>query len=336
MHSGKNGEGRSSQKCMSIASPSSAVRIRNDQIIEIGEFGDRSGDPYFFFPGFLGSYYQASLLDDHARRLGMRIIGINKPGTGQSTFKEYATMKDYGKDIELLADALDIQQYGTIGLSLGCSMSLAAVAAAPGRITRTCIAGALPPMDDRHFSDDLRGWRHETLRRCGKNRSTLTTYIHTISIMTRLFPRLMMPLLLVYYSRMNPEELQAPKIQRMLQRDIADVFLSRACVQGLAQEMHLASHWGFSLDEIRTPVLLMHGIDDNIAPLSAATKMASAMESCRCYVIEGDHYAIIRTAQTALEMLHTLESIDASSDVRHPREWTQDRLLPLLSGLRTT
>ncbi len=321
---------------MPVAVLPSAVWIREGQQIEIGEFGYPAGEPYFFFPGFLGSYYQASLLDDRARELGMRIIGINKPGTGASTFREYASMKEYGKDIALLADALGIERYGTIGLSLGCSMALGAVAAAPDRITRTCIAGALPPMNDAHFSSDLNQWRHQTLRRCGEEKTTMTTYIHTLSIMTRLFPRLMMPLLLVYYSRMNREELKKLRIQRMLQRDIADVFLSRKCVQGLAQEMHLASHWGFSLEDIRAPVLLMHGIDDDIAPLSAAKRMAAAMQSCTCLFVEGDHYAIIRTAQTGLEMLHKLESIDTMSNVERPHEWTQDRLLPLLSGLRTT
>jgi pimeloyl-ACP methyl ester carboxylesterase len=320
---------------MAKVASSTAIHIRDDQVIEIGEFGDPAGEPYFFFPGFLGSYYQASLLHEHAKDLGMRIIGLNKPGTGASTFREYATMKDYGKDIALLADTLEIRQYGTIGLSLGCSMALGAVAATPDRITRTCIAGALPPMDNLHFSGDLDAWRHETLRRCGEKKKTMTTYIHTVSIMTRLFPRLMMPLLLVYYSRMNREELKRPKIQRMLQRDIADVFLSRECVKGLAQEMHLASHWGFSLEEIRTPVLLMHGIDDDIAPLSAAKKMASALESCRCFFVAGDHYAIIRTAQTALEMLHNLDTIGSTRDLEQPQEPLEDRLLPLLSGLRT-
>ncbi len=326
---------KTSTSYMVGAVSSTAVRIRDNQVIEIGEFGDPTGEPYFFFPGFLGSYYQASLLDEHAQELGMRIIGINKPGTGGSTFREYASMKEYGKDIALLADKLGIQRYGTMGLSLGCSMALGAVAAAPDRIIRTCIAGALPPMNDAHFSGDLDAWRHQTLRRAGQEKRTMTTYIHTLSIMTRLFPRLMMPLLLVYYSRMNREELKRPKIQRMLQRDIADVFLSRECVRGLAQEMHLASHWGFTLEEIHTPVLLMHGVDDDIAPLSAAKRMAAAMDSCRCYFVEGDHYAIIRTAQTALEILHDLDTTDYRQDVEEVQERLNDRLLPLLSGLRT-
>ena len=70
-----------------------------------------------------------------AEKLGLRVIVIERPGTGLSDSHRYASVSEWVADMAQVADALDAEQIGVVGMSGGGPYALA--------------CGALPPLVDR-------------------------------------------------------------------------------------------------------------------------------------------------------------------------------------------
>ncbi len=273
---------------------------------EIGEYGKPDGEPYFFIPGFLGSLHQAMLLDKDARKLNMRLIGINKPGVGLSPFQEIHSARDFGLAVMHIADTMHIDRFGLMGLSLGCHLALGVAAVAGNRVTATSITGILPPMDNEHLTGEMTAWRHQLLRHHDRYKSALQKLFSTLSTLTHAFPELMIPIMLVYYARFSPAILGTVRAKRMLRKDICDVFLSETCVQSLMQELRMTQKWGFELGDIKTPVLVLHGENDTIAPIGPVRRLVELLPDATCMFIAGDHVSVVRSATRALQTLKNL------------------------------
>ena len=84
------------------------------------QFGKLNARPYFWLHGTPGARRQIppearELAEDHE----MSIIGIDRPGVGSSTPYRYENILEFTGDLLALADSLDIDEFGVIGLSGG-------------------------------------------------------------------------------------------------------------------------------------------------------------------------------------------------------------------------
>ena len=118
-----------------LADTSSATLILPDgRRIGYAQYGDLHGTPIITLHGILGSRLENALFDANAKDLGVRIIGIERPGIGWSSpdlrpLRERKVL-DHAKDVEALAEHLQLQEYAVIGTSgggpyaLGCARAL--------------------------------------------------------------------------------------------------------------------------------------------------------------------------------------------------------------------
>ena len=96
------------------------------------EFGDPSGPVVLWFHSTLGARRQFPMLGRRAaERLGLRVIIVERPGTGLSDSHRYAAVTDWVPDMAQVADALDAERLGVVGLSGGGPYALACGALAP-------------------------------------------------------------------------------------------------------------------------------------------------------------------------------------------------------------
>jgi pimeloyl-ACP methyl ester carboxylesterase len=74
-----------------------------------------------------------------------------------------------------------------------------------------------------------------------------------------------------------------------------------AYVELLAQ---LREPWGFELSDVKTPVLLWHGTDDQNALCTTARRAADALPNCRATYYEGEgHLAFVNHADEILSAI---------------------------------
>lgn len=112
-------------------------------------FGDPDGSPLFFFHGLPGSRYDGRYMADVAEKHHVRIIGVDRPGYGLSTFDASRSVRDYAADILALADHLEIDTFRVIGLSGGGPYALAcALNVPPSRLLATGVYEGIGPIHE--------------------------------------------------------------------------------------------------------------------------------------------------------------------------------------------
>ncbi|EUA89407.1 alpha/beta hydrolase fold family protein [Mycobacterium ulcerans str. Harvey] len=107
------------------------------------EWGDPTGYPTFYFHGTLSSRLEGAFADGAARRARFRLIAVDRPGYGRSTFQEGRTLRDWPADVCALADALGLDKFGVVGHS-GAGTHLFACGARIA-LSRLAFIGALGP-----------------------------------------------------------------------------------------------------------------------------------------------------------------------------------------------
>ena len=73
--------------------------------------------PIFFFHGFPGSRYDGETAGQAAVEMGIRLIAPDRPGMGYSDFQPKRRLLDWPDDICVLADALELGNFGILGYS---------------------------------------------------------------------------------------------------------------------------------------------------------------------------------------------------------------------------
>jgi len=68
--------------------------------------GHPDGPPVLYFHGHPGARREAALLADPAHQLGIRLIGIDRPGLGLSTYQPHRRLLNWPADVDTLAITL--------------------------------------------------------------------------------------------------------------------------------------------------------------------------------------------------------------------------------------
>jgi pimeloyl-ACP methyl ester carboxylesterase len=109
------------------------------------EYGDPAGRPLIYAHGWPSSRLQARLLHHLARERGMRVLALDRPGIGQSTYQPGRTLKSWPVLVAAFADAQGIGSFAQLGVSGGGPYVLACAAMLPHRVTASAVlCGAVP------------------------------------------------------------------------------------------------------------------------------------------------------------------------------------------------
>lgn len=96
------------------------------------EYGDPRAEVVLWCHGTPGGRRQFSLPGRRAaERLGLRVVVVERPGSGLSDPHAYAAVSDWAADMAEVADALGANRLGVVGLSGGGPFALACGAVSP-------------------------------------------------------------------------------------------------------------------------------------------------------------------------------------------------------------
>ena len=237
------------------------------------EFGDPSGEPVLWFHGTPGGRRQFPLLGRRAaEKLGLRVVAVERPGSGLSDPHPYESMADWATDVAHVADSLGAQRLGIVGLSGGGPYALACAAVPPlsGRVAAVAVLGGVVPSVGQ---DAIATGAIDLARRFAPVLGGLRRPLaHAVSA-------LLLPIVpLSHYAcqafaRTMPEGdrkvLRDPEIEGMFVDDL--VLLAKGRFQAIVDDARLFGRdWGFRLADVKAPVRWWHGDADHIVPLSDA------------------------------------------------------------------
>jgi hypothetical protein len=93
---------------------SATLTLPDGRKLGYAQYGSLTGPAVFYLHGHPGSRLEATWFEEDCLRLGARIIGVDRPGGGWSSPHPNATLLDHPKDIEYLAQHLNLNSYGVL------------------------------------------------------------------------------------------------------------------------------------------------------------------------------------------------------------------------------
>lgn len=121
------------------------LTLPDGRSLGFADFGHPTGVPLFYFHGTMSSRLEARLLDLAARDVGVRLIAVDRPGMGLSTWHEARSLRSWADDVSHLANHLRLERFGVAGWSGGGAYAAAVASVLGDRVTRlTLIAPQAP------------------------------------------------------------------------------------------------------------------------------------------------------------------------------------------------
>ena len=259
-----------------------------------------------WFHGTLGARRQFPVLGRRAaENLGLRVIIVERPGTGLSDSHRYSAVTDWVADMAQVADALDAERLGVVGLSGGGAYALAC-GALPPMVDRVAVAAVLDSTVPAVGPEATDGGVTDVARRFNP---VLTQLRRPLAVLSTV---LLAPLIPVahyayrVYASMWPEDdrrvLNDPEIEAIFVDDMVNAFRGR-CLAMVDDARLLGRDWGFRLADVKVPVRWWHGESDHVVPIAAVHTAVSRLQDAELTVRSESHLGGFAKIDEVLEHL---------------------------------
>jgi pimeloyl-ACP methyl ester carboxylesterase len=275
------------------------IRLTDGRFLGYREFGDPAGSPVFFFHGIPGSRCGGELVANLAAEHQLRVIGIDRPGIGLSTFQPDRTFLDWPHDVEALADTLGLAHFAVVGNSGGAAYVAVCAARLPERLTFAGIISGMGPLSTPDGLRTLPLSRTDRLLAHIAQRSPRLACLAAAPIVAhRIDPDRPATLQRMKHERALADLilLDEPHVATTLSRDAGEAL--RQGRRGVTWDLILYTRpWGFRLDQITAPVYLWHGEADITVPPQFGRVIAAAIPGCQAtYWPDEGHLMMISRA----------------------------------------
>lgn len=123
------------------------AQLQDGRRLGFAQFGDAEAAPVIVFHDLWGNRNIRHPDDSILAGIGIRLIGIDRPGYGMSTRKSGRSLMDVVDDVMLLSKALKLERFAVLGFSAGGPYALACAYRFPQIVTRCAVVAPLPPLD---------------------------------------------------------------------------------------------------------------------------------------------------------------------------------------------
>ncbi|GAB7039500.1 alpha/beta hydrolase [Catenuloplanes niger JCM 9533] len=224
-------------------------------------------------------------LFEAADRLGVRLIGYDRPGYGGSTALPGRDVASAARDAAAVADALGVAEFAVLGHSGGGPHALACAALLPGRVTAAATVAGLAPRRDETWFDGMGPAGVAGLRAAIAGRAAKEAHAAGDS----------MP-------DFTPADWAALEGEWGWFGEVVEPAVAAGPGPLIDDDLAYVQPWGFDPATIEVPVLLVHGADDRVVPAAHARGLVPGAES---WIVPGaGHISVLpETAVRALDWL---------------------------------
>lgn len=272
------------------------LTLRDGREIAYCVAGPADGLPVFLFHGIAESRFMVSPDAASLERLGIRLIAVDRPGVGGSSYRRRRTILSWADDVAALGDHLECRTFAVLGRSAGVPYALACAYALPERVTAaTVVSGVGPPtLDVAKAVFGTQFWKLALGLRFAPlvMRAGLWLTFHAAGWYVR--PRLgrFLDRHVAHLPEADRATLANPELRDVRLRSMTESFSSGP--RGLYQDLSLlVRRWGFNPADIRVPVRLWHGEADNIVSVAFGRLLASRLPDCEAHFLPDlGHYLL--------------------------------------------
>ncbi|HEX5826358.1 MAG TPA: alpha/beta hydrolase [Candidatus Limnocylindrales bacterium] len=239
-----------------------------------------------------GSPHTGGLLDPvvaAAAERGMRVVTYARPSYGGSTPRPGRTVADAARDVAALADELGLGSFHVVGASGGGPHALACAALLPNRVRAVATFASPAPYTDAY--DWFGGMQAPGALRAALEggRPARATFAKTDEFDEAQFVAADWAALAGAWGAVGSDASAA----------------DAAGPDGLVDDdVAFTRPWGFDLDAVRAPVLVVQGAADRVIPRSHGQALARALPQAELRLLEGEgHVSVLRHLPASLDWL---------------------------------
>ncbi|KAI5855117.1 alpha/beta-hydrolase [Durotheca rogersii] len=298
-----------------MTSPVELFTLPDGRTISYAQYGDHaSSRTIFYHHGYPSSHGEALAFHDAALRHGHRIISVDRPGMGSSTYQPQRRLLDWPADLLAIADHLKVDRFAVLGVSGGGPYVLACWhQISRSRCVGAGIMGGLFPTD-LGLSGMLVGSRmlfwaaRWSPRLAGK---ILDFGLGSTTRSTENLETLEKTLGETVKSRPKPDveawESSSSNFRQALTSGLKGAFQNGPEGSGWEARLY-GSDWGFKLEELAIEpgkMVIWHGDEDVNVPVAMAEKAAKLLRNAELRISNGHaHMSIfVSKADEAIEAL---------------------------------
>jgi pimeloyl-ACP methyl ester carboxylesterase len=272
--------------------PPLSLILKDGRALAFAEYGDPGGKPVFLFHGTPGSrLYRPS--EEVTSKARVRLICVERPGYGLSSFKPNRAILDWPGDVLEVAGHLGIQRFAVAGHSGGGPYALACTYALPQSVTSTILISSAGPPDSPGALQHMVG-----LNRSGYRFGRWMPWpvwrflIWAIYRETRRHPEKIMEREATTRPSADAELWKQDSVRETCYASVVEAF--HHGTQGVAWDARLITRaWGFDLEKIHSLVHIWHGTSDRRTPVHMANFMAAQLPTCQIHICEGQAHLLI-------------------------------------------
>lgn len=283
-------------------------RLPDGRRLGYDERGALDGKPLFYFHGSPSSRVESTLFvsDELLQTLDVRLIAVDRPGSGLSDFQPNRRFMDWHKDVSELADHLKLERFAILGYSGGGLYAAVCALTIPDRVTKVGIVSGTAPFTEPNLADNINKDSRNFMDLSHQKPWLSRMILRMMGAMTRLAPNKVIANALAALPEADRAIMALPEIQQGFLAMIQEAL--RHGPRGTQHDTRLmVTAWDIAPQEIKIPVYLWHGEDDQNAPIAMGRYMASAIPNSQAkfYPNEG-HLSLFK--KNAEEIIRTLVS----------------------------
>ena len=269
------------------------LRLADGRTLACLELGDPSGPPVLYFHGYPGSRLEARVAAPAARQLGLRLLAVDRPGFGQSTFQPGRRIGGWAADIGALADQLALGRFSIVGVSGGGPYALACAAALSNRLARVALVCPLGPLDVAGGKAGMLTQDRLMLTLAAHAAPLGRGVVHMLAHWMRQEPDRYLRFMMAGMGSPDRDLFADPWYRGVMLESTAEAL--RQGGRGAAWELTLiARPWDFRLQDVQMPVALWQGLVDQILPAAMARRLAAALPACNPRYLPGEgHLSLV-------------------------------------------
>ncbi len=270
------------------------ITLGDGRTLHVYEAGDPGGLALLVHHGTPSGGLLYPPAAEDARGRGIRLIGFDRPGYGGSTARPGRVVADVAADVEELLDALGIDRFASVGASGGGPHTLALGALLADRCVAVCAIAAVAPWDAEGL-DWLAGQGDQ-------NRAEWAAALEGRVALESHLEREAAGL-----AAATPEQIRevlatllSPPDRAVVTGGLAEhlhASSKRALAPGVAgwrdDDLSFTQAWGFELGEIRVPVLLWQGEQDQMVPAAHGRWLAERIPGVEAHFGPDDGHLTI-------------------------------------------
>lgn len=277
------------------------IQRPNGRKLGYEDVGPRDGKPVFYFHGVPSAAIEwrmwgtESLLDE----AGVRLIAVDRPGVGDSTFQPSRRLSDWPAEVTALADALGFERFSVLGYSGGGTYAAVCAALIPEHLQAAGMVSSVVSFDHTKLLAGINPRNVQFLRLSIEKPWLFRLLYWQIGLLGKLAPKKYLENALATFDVADREVFARPEVHQAF-------FAISGSPRGQQWDTRLIlSPWDFRLEEIRMPVYLWHGDQDHNASPAMGRYLEQTIPNSRMTFVPGEgHISLI--VKHAANILKTL------------------------------